>query len=59
MPKLLKCQEDEYNPMRYDSGLLREFGVALLCHLLDIFESDLSTDESRDIETFCVDWSKE
>ena len=58
MVVLLKCQE-ELIESKPDSDCMKAFAIALICHLLDTFESDLTPDEIRDIDTFSKDWCKE
>ena len=53
MVKLLECQEAKLVPED-----LELFAIALLCSLLEIYEDDLSTNESIDIRHFCQDWCK-
>jgi len=55
MTKLLKCQEEAlFN--KVESEWLYAFSIALLCSLLEIFEQDLTTEESSDIRRFVKDW---
>ena len=56
MVRLLKVQQEEVE--EDDLAALKAFGISLLCSLLDIFESDIQTDEMTEIERFCQDWSK-
>jgi len=53
MVRLLDCQKTE---KEVDSEDLRLFAIAMLCSLLEIFESDLTADELREIELFAKDW---
>jgi len=55
MVKLLEYQKE---CVAKDAEKLESFTIALLCSLLDIFESDLSTQERLDIKNFCRDWCK-
>ena len=55
MTTLLKCQEELAVP---DTEYLRTFAIALLCHLLDIFESDLTASESADIDRFIEEYTR-
>jgi len=57
MVRLLKCQEDEARSNLHKDELTA-FAVALLCHLFDIFESDLTVYEQMEIINFCMKWSK-
>ena len=52
MVVLLKCQEE----LLGGADKLKEFSLALLCHLLDVYENDLTTDEKVDIDNFIKDW---
>ena len=60
MVKLLECQkealEEEDNRAYYSKEDLKAFAITILCHMLEIFESDLSTEEERDLEIFIKDW---
>lgn len=58
MVRLLECQKQIVEEVEEDPEHLRLFGIALICHLLDIFESDLVPDELRDMEHFTNDWCK-
>lgn len=58
MVKLLDCQEELADGERVGEEELRLFAIALLCSLLDIFESDLTTDEATEISQFCLDWGR-
>ena len=54
MVVLLDCQRREI----LDSDNIEAFAIALLYHLLEMHEGDLSVSEERDIKEFCKDWSK-
>ena len=55
MTKLLKCQEETlFNKIEED--WLYVFSITLLCSLLEIYESDLTAEESNDIRRFVKDW---
>ena len=55
MVRLLECQKGEVTDNKED---LVAFSIAMLCYLLDIYESDLMADELREIGDFCGDWCK-
>ena len=54
MVRLLEIQRQELAEL--DPKELQAFAIALLCDLLDMFESDLATDETMEIERFCKEW---
>lgn len=58
MPILLDCQKGDTDPRgdRIDKAYLRGFTVAMLSHLLEMFEDDLSPDESMRIDHFISEW---
>lgn len=59
MTKLLECQKLSQSTRRKDNGEeLRLFAIALLCSLLDIFETDLTNSELEDIRHFAEEWCK-
>lgn len=58
MTKLLKVQNEIFSGKFNDARYLRGFFVALLSHLLEIWESDLSAEESMDIDHFISSWLK-
>ena len=56
---LLKCQETPVRSAEDKKDELAAFVIPFLCHLLDIFESDLTPGEQMDIANFISDWCKE
>jgi len=54
MVVLLKCQEGLLADDEDEK--LKAFSLGLLCHLLEIYETDLTTDEKVDIDNFIKDW---
>lgn len=57
MVVLLECQKVEES-CEIPWLQLKVFAIAMLCSLLEIYETDLTTDEQREIEHFCKDWTK-
>ena len=59
MVKLLECQKYILEEFQTDKAEeLRLFAIALICSLLDTFETDLSPQELVDIRRFAKDWCK-
>ena len=57
MTRLLECQKAKIDPVE-EAENLKTYSIALLCLLLEIFESDLTPEEDRQIERFAKDWCK-
>ena len=55
MVVLLECQKKT----SWTEEDMLAFAISVLCHMLDILEIDLSTNEKRDLELFIKEWCKE
>jgi len=54
MVRLLECQ-NEYRTAKLKEDL-KSFAICLLCHMLEIYESDLSASEMQDLDFFIKGW---
>jgi len=63
MVRLLECQQEavdnEERTVYYSKEDLKAFAITILCYMLEIFETDISTSEMTELDLFMEDWRKQ